>query len=167
MLVIKEAVASCLHVSFWTLVSAFRRRERKRRERGQKARRVWIHYELYPRKEISLPLFLSLSISLPLHFSIPFFLFVCPLAVEESVSRSPCVILLSSWHFLIRFFSPLKLVRELIALQALDNSFIIYTSDHGYHLGQYGLAKGKSMPFEFDIRIPFIVRGPGVPKGVM
>ncbi|MER6576555.1 sulfatase [Nonomuraea sp. NPDC001023] len=61
------------------------------------------------------------------------------------------------------------LVRSVIeALQAsgkLDNTYIIFTSDNGFHLGTHRLAQGKTTPFEEAIKVPFVVRGPGIRAG--
>ncbi|KAL2018715.1 hypothetical protein VTK56DRAFT_421 [Thermocarpiscus australiensis] len=47
----------------------------------------------------------------------------------------------------------------------LESTFVFYTSDNGYHIGQHRLPPGKECGFEEDINIPLIVRGPGVPAG--
>lgn len=46
----------------------------------------------------------------------------------------------------------------------LDNTYVIYSTDNGYHIGQHRLQPGKECGFEEDINIPLIIRGPNVPK---
>lgn len=47
---------------------------------------------------------------------------------------------------------------------ASDNTYIFFSSDNGYHLGDYSMLQGKQTPFDIDIRVPLIVCGPGVAK---
>lgn len=56
------------------------------------------------------------------------------------------------------------LFQTLEDLGQVDNTYFFYTSDHGYHLGQFGLLKDKRFPYEFDVRVPGYVRGPGIPR---
>ena len=44
----------------------------------------------------------------------------------------------------------------------LDNTYVLYTSDHGYHLGQWRIACSKQQMYDTDIRIPMFIRGPGI-----
>lgn len=53
-------------------------------------------------------------------------------------------------------------VDELKKLNLYDNSYIIFTSDNGYHLGQFSMPYDKRQPYETDIRVPFIVVGPNI-----
>ena len=46
-----------------------------------------------------------------------------------------------------------------------DNTYIVFSSDNGYHLGEHRLLQGKMTAFDTDIRVPLIVAGPGVPAG--
>ena len=44
-----------------------------------------------------------------------------------------------------------------------DDTYLIFTSDHGLSVGNHGLI-GKQNPFDHSIRVPFIVTGPDVEK---
>lgn len=57
------------------------------------------------------------------------------------------------------------LVTRLEKSGQLDNTYIIYTSDNGFHIGQHRLPPGKTCGFEEDVRVPLFIRGPGVAKG--
>ncbi len=55
------------------------------------------------------------------------------------------------------------LIKTLRETGQLDNTYIFFSSDNGFHLGQHRLNPGKNTEFEEDLRVPLIVRGPGVP----
>jgi N-acetylglucosamine-6-sulfatase len=63
------------------------------------------------------------------------------------------------------------LLKETIATlqetEELDNTYIFFTSDNGYHMGNHRLGADKKTPYEEDIGVPLMVRGPGVPTGAV
>ncbi|KAG0927918.1 hypothetical protein G6F30_012551 [Rhizopus arrhizus] len=58
-----------------------------------------------------------------------------------------------------------SLMEELERQGRLENTFVVYSADNGYHLGQHRSFPGKTSNLEEDINVPLIVRGPGVPEG--
>ena len=46
-----------------------------------------------------------------------------------------------------------------------DRTYIFFSSDNGYHLGDYSMLQGKQTPFDIDIRVPLVVCGPNVSSG--
>ena len=54
---------------------------------------------------------------------------------------------------------------ELKAEHVLKDTYIVFSSDNGYHMGEHRLLPGKRTAFDSDIRVPLIVAGPGVPRG--
>jgi N-acetylglucosamine-6-sulfatase len=58
-----------------------------------------------------------------------------------------------------------RIIKSLEEKDLLVNTYIVYTTDNGYHISSYRLAPGKELPFDTDVHIPLIVRGPGVPRG--
>jgi N-acetylglucosamine-6-sulfatase len=58
-----------------------------------------------------------------------------------------------------------SVVNELDATNVLNDTFIFFTSDSGYHLGQFSLPSGSCQPYESDIHVPLFVKGPGIKPG--
>jgi arylsulfatase A-like enzyme len=58
-----------------------------------------------------------------------------------------------------------ELENELRAKGLARNTYFVFSSDNGFHMGEYTLISGKQTAFETDIRVPLIVTGPGIPAG--
>lgn len=57
-----------------------------------------------------------------------------------------------------------RVLKRLEETGELDNTYIIYTADHGIAIGHHGLM-GKQNLYQHCWRVPFIVKGPGIPAG--
>jgi N-acetylglucosamine-6-sulfatase len=59
-----------------------------------------------------------------------------------------------------------RIVDALRASGELSNTVIVYTSDNGFFHGEHRIMTGKNRVYEEAIRVPLLIRGPDVPKGV-
>ncbi len=57
-----------------------------------------------------------------------------------------------------------RVLEKLKAMGELDNTYVVYTADHGMAIGRHGL-QGKQNLYEHTWRVPFIVKGPGIKPG--
>src|SRR5436190_10567123 len=46
-----------------------------------------------------------------------------------------------------------------------DNTYLVFGSDNGFHMGEYRLLEGKQTAFDTDVNVPLVVVGPGVRAG--
>jgi arylsulfatase A-like enzyme len=58
-----------------------------------------------------------------------------------------------------------SIVTTLSQTRQLGRTMIVFTSDNGFINGEHRIPDGKLLPYEPSIRVPLIVRGPGVPRG--
>jgi N-acetylglucosamine-6-sulfatase len=58
-----------------------------------------------------------------------------------------------------------RIVNTLERTGELQNTLIVFTSDNGFFHGEHRIPYGKLLPYEPSIRVPLILRGPGVPRG--
>jgi len=57
-----------------------------------------------------------------------------------------------------------RVLEKLKSMGELDNTYVIYTADHGMAIGRHGL-QGKQNLYEHTWRVPFLVKGPGIRPG--
>ncbi|MDQ2983945.1 MAG: sulfatase [Actinomycetota bacterium] len=59
-----------------------------------------------------------------------------------------------------------SIVNTLAASGELENTMIMFTSDNGFFHGEHRVRSGKVLLYEPSIRVPLLLRGPGIPQGV-
>src|SRR5258708_20424237 len=57
------------------------------------------------------------------------------------------------------------LQRAVAAIGAADNTYFVFSSDNGYHMGEFRLLPGKMTAYDTDIRVPLVITGPGISGG--
>jgi len=57
-----------------------------------------------------------------------------------------------------------RILDALEETQQVENTYVIFTSDHGLAMGSHGL-RGKQNMYEHTVGVPLIVTGPHIPRG--
>ena len=57
-----------------------------------------------------------------------------------------------------------RLISRILGSVGVD-TYVVLTSDNGFHLAQVGLGRGKGTPYDTDVRVPLLITGPGVVPG--
>ena len=58
-----------------------------------------------------------------------------------------------------------RIVAALREAGELGDTLLIFTSDNGFMTGEHRVRTGKVLPYEPSIRVPLLMRGPGLPRG--
>ena len=58
-----------------------------------------------------------------------------------------------------------EMVKTLRETHQLKNTVIMFVSDNGWLQGEHRIPGDKFLPYDESLRVPLIVRGPGIPQG--
>ena len=58
-----------------------------------------------------------------------------------------------------------RIVQALAASGELANTVLVFTSDNGFYHGEHRISFGKNRMYEEAIRVPLLIRGPGIEPG--
>jgi N-acetylglucosamine-6-sulfatase len=84
-----------------------------------------------------------------------------PLSDEDAAAFD--AVYVDRWRTLLAVDDLVAAVVETLKEEALlESTYVFFTSDHGYQFGHFRLPPGKMNVYEFDVRVPFLVRGPGI-----
>ncbi|XP_014484648.1 PREDICTED: N-acetylglucosamine-6-sulfatase-like isoform X2 [Dinoponera quadriceps] len=86
-----------------------------------------------------------------------------PAPLPESVLSKLDEIYRRRWETLLAVDELVKTVyTSLKKRNLLHETYFVYTSDNGYHIGQFSMPMDKRQPYETDIRVPLLISGPGI-----
>jgi N-acetylglucosamine-6-sulfatase len=58
-----------------------------------------------------------------------------------------------------------ELEEAVASIGEAGNTYFVFSSDNGYHMGEHRMMPGKMTAFDTDIHVPLIVTGPGIAPG--
>ena len=58
-----------------------------------------------------------------------------------------------------------ELEEAVASIGEASNTYFVFSSDNGYHMGEHRMMPGKMTAFDTDIHVPLIVTGPGIAPG--
>lgn len=86
--------------------------------------------------------------------------------ITEAQGRTIDELFRNRWRTLLSIDDAIAgMVHTLEDTGVLNHTYIIITSDHGYNLGQHRLPSCKLNVYDHDVRIPMVIRGPGIKAG--
>lgn len=115
------------------------------------------HFAHYPFEQVKLP-----SLSAADRARVPAAAYASARPEEDNATDEQRRSAIQAYHASTTFMDAQvgRVVAALDRLELAQNTVIVFTSDHGYHLGDHGLWQKHSL-FERSVRVPLIIAAPG------